>query len=74
MLSIYGLGLYRVQDIGINEYEESGRVNIAAETAEATAVRAALDSLEEAGMAKNTATLGLISRLCDELLERRASA
>jgi hypothetical protein len=64
-----------VQNIGkSNQYEESGRVNIAAETAEATAVRAALDSLEETGMAKNTATLGLISRLCDELLERRASA
>ena len=57
-----------------NEYEERGQVNIAVETAEATAVRAALDSLEETGVAKNTATLGLLSRLCDELLERRASA
>lgn len=49
-------------------------MDIAAGTTEAAAVRAALDSLEETGMAKNTATLGLLSRLCDELLERRASA
>lgn len=37
-------------------------------------VRADLVKIEESGAVKDTATLTLISRLCDELRERRASA
>jgi hypothetical protein len=40
----------------------------------AAEVRADLVKLEESRAAKDTATLALISRLCDELRERRASA
>lgn len=36
--------------------------------------KANLEKLEESGAARDTATLSLISRLCDELRERRASA
>lgn len=74
-LIIYGLGLYRVENsrAGSTKKEGVGK-EIATETGKDAAVRAALDGLEGAGVERNTATLGLISLLCDELLERRASA
>jgi hypothetical protein len=44
------------------------------ESLAAAEVRADLVKIEEGGAVKDTATLALISRLCDELRERLASA
>ena len=44
------------------------------ESLAAAEVRADLKKIEEGGAVKDTDTLALISRLCDELRERQASA